>query len=402
MALFSLRHSVKTFSEKRTDVSREAKLGQTGAHLRYITRPQAARVVLQMRLLDGSRYRTAAKAEDEAQRRRGRVCERFMIAFPVEATQQQREALTHAFAERLSKGVAGYVAAIHDQHGNDINNPHAHLVFFDVQQKSGGRGRPKSTLGMAKKHAIENTASMWADLHNEMMRTWGFGTESMITHQSFADRGIDRVPTIHEGASARATPHATKARKPKWQRIDQGYTRTEANRVIREINKLKREQEDAEPVRLGTSNGDDKAKRSGSFIEQRECGGWNGQAFGGDRPPFIGPCYPDESCEPVGRATKPTDSPFKSRPRPRSGSQPRFPPLGLLGVAHPVRRRRGIRRIYRELIMLRDRLRVRRLPYERQRSLYAEDTVQEMQQRPPITPLLAETKKLHRDGADRF
>ncbi|KKM82406.1 hypothetical protein LCGC14_1319960 [marine sediment metagenome] len=82
MALFSLRHSVKTFSEKRTDVSREAKLGQTGAHLRYITRPQAARVVLQMRLLDGSRYRTAAKAEDEAQRRRGRVCERFMIALP--------------------------------------------------------------------------------------------------------------------------------------------------------------------------------------------------------------------------------------------------------------------------------------------------------------------------------
>jgi len=359
MALFSLRHSVKTFSEKRTDVSREATLGQTGAHLRYITRPQATRVVLQMRLSDGSRHRTAAKAEDEAQRRKGRVCERFMIALPVEATQQQREALTHAFAERLSKGVAGYVAAIHDQHGNDINNPHAHLVFFDVQQKSGGRGRPKSTLGMAKKHAIENTASMWADLHNEMMRTWGFGTESMITHQSFADRGIDRVPTIHEGASARATPHATKTRKPKWQRIDQGYTRKEANQVIREINKLKRGQEDAETVRLGTSNGDHKAKRGGSFVEQRERGGWDGQAFGGDRPPFIGHCYPDESCEPVGRATKPIDSPIASCSRQRSGSQSGFPPLDRLGVADPVRRRRGIRRIYRELILLRDTLRAR-------------------------------------------
>ncbi len=84
----------------------------------------------------------------------------LLSLLPVEATADQRRALTGAFAERLSKGIVGYVAAIHDQHGNDIHNPHAHFVFFDVQQKSGGRGRPRSTLGLARKNAIEETARL--------------------------------------------------------------------------------------------------------------------------------------------------------------------------------------------------------------------------------------------------
>ncbi|WP_299637443.1 hypothetical protein [uncultured Ruegeria sp.] len=46
MALFSFRHSVKTFSPKRTAEARAAKHGQTAATLRFITRPTAARIVL--------------------------------------------------------------------------------------------------------------------------------------------------------------------------------------------------------------------------------------------------------------------------------------------------------------------------------------------------------------------
>ena len=243
MALFSFRHSVKTFSERRTDETRAAKLGQTAAHLRYITRPQAARLVVQERLSGGTWSETANLVEEEAQKRKGRVCERLVVALPVEATPEQREALTRAYAEQMSKGVAGYVAAIHDQHGNDTKNPHAHFVFFDVQQKTGGRGRPKSTLGLAQKNAIENAARAWAELHNRMMRSWGFETESEISHLSYADRGIDRVPTIHEGASSRAKSEAKKTSKEKWKHIDQGHTRAEANVVIREINQLKEEKE---------------------------------------------------------------------------------------------------------------------------------------------------------------
>jgi len=201
MALFSFRHSVKTFSDKRSAEAREAKHGQTAAHLKYITRPQAARAIIRERLSHPTDALIAIVAEREAETRKGRVCERFILALPVEATAEQREALVRAFGEALTKGVAGYVAAIHDQRGNDTANPHAHIAAFDVQVKGGGRGRPRSTIGMARKNAVEETAALWADIHNRMMTGWGYGAESMISHLSFAARGIDRLPEIHEGAN---------------------------------------------------------------------------------------------------------------------------------------------------------------------------------------------------------
>jgi hypothetical protein len=396
MTLFSFRHSVKTFSEKRTIESRAAKPGQTAAHLRYITRPKAARVVMQERLSGDTRPETASLAEEEAQKRKGRVCERLVIALPVEATPAQREAMTRAFAERLSKGIAGYVAAIHDQHGNDTRNPHAHFVFFDVQQKSGGRGRPKSTLGLARKNAIESAAKMWAELHNEMMRGWDFGPDSEISHLSYADRGIDRVPTIHEGASARATPKVKNTSKEKWKRIDQGHTRAETNAVIREINQLKEDQENAGTVRLGTSHGNDEAKRNGGVAEQRKRGSGGGQAFAGKRPPFKQTGQPDQGHRPIGDHARPANRPQPSRAQRRPGRQSGFPPLARLGLAHRLRRGRGVRRIYRELIMLRDTLRARLLPHEGQRRSHPEASEQENHQfHPP------EKTKSRDGGAER-
>ena len=372
MALFSFRHSVKTFSEKRTVASRAAKLGQTAAHLRYIARPKAARVVMQERLSGGTRPKTASHAEEEAQKRKGRVCERFVVALPVEASQEQREALTRAFAERLSKGIAGYVAAIHDQQGNDINNPHAHFVFFDIQQKSGGRGRPKSTLGLARKNAIENTAKMWAELHNEMMRGWGFGPDSEISHLSYADRSIDKIPTIHEGASARATPEAKKISKEQWRHVDQGRTRAEANAVIREINQLKEEQENARTVRLGASDGNNEVQCNGSIAEQRKRSSGHVEAAARNQPPFQRSKKPEQGHRPFVSNARKTDRPQPSPARPRPGRELRFPPLARLGLARRLRRRHGVRRIFRELIMFRDTLKARLLPNEGQRHSHLE------------------------------
>lgn len=396
MALFSFRHSVKTFSEKRTDETRAAKPGQTAAHLRYIARPQAARVVMQERLSGGSHSKTAALAEAEAQKRKGRVCDRFVIALPAEATPEQREALTRAYVEQMSKGVAGYVAAIHDQHGNDKKNPHAHFVFFDVQQKTGGRGRPKSTLGLARKNAIENSAKMWAELHNKMMRGWGFGADSEISHLSYVDRGIDKIPTIHEGASSRATPEAKKTSAEKWKHIDQGHTRAEANAVIREINKLKEGQKNAGTFRLGTGDGNYEAQRNGGIAEQRERGGGNVKAAPGNRPPFKQSGQPVQEHRPVVGHTGTASRPVQSRPHPRPGRQPPFLAAARLGLARRLRRRRGVRRIYRELIMLRDTLKARLLPDEGQLRLSPKATEREFQQPQP-----PKRTKPHRGGAKR-
>jgi len=333
--------------------------------------------VLQERLAGGSPTDTAIKAEEDAQKRKGRVCERFVVALPVEATQEQREALTRSFAERFSHGVAGYIAAIHDQHNNDINNPHAHLVFFDVQQKSGGRGRPKSTLGMAKKHAIENAAQLWANLHNDMMRSWGFDADSEISNLSFADRDVDQIPTIHEGAAARVISTKPKqSSSPKWKHIDQGHSRSEANEIIREINTLKKEQQNAESVRLGKSNGDHKAKCNVGIPEQRKRSRGNDQTITRDQPPFLQTENFDDCCEPVGRSAEAADGPIGNGSAPSFEPQSVFPPVDRLRLVRAFRRRRGIRRVYRELIMLRDTIRARLRSSNAQISLHSGKTDQ--------------------------
>lgn len=351
---------MKTFSQRRTDPSRVAKIGQTAAHLRYICRPSAARVVLECRLSGGHKLSAARIAEKAAEKRKGRVCERFVIALPVEATTQQRTILAQTFADRLSNGIAGYVAAIHDKNGNDLSNPHAHLVFFDKYKSSGGRGRPKSTLGLARKNAIQTAAKLWSDTHNELMRQWGYGSNSHISHLSYADRGIDQVPTIHEGAAIRAKPEIRKVSKPAWIYIDQGHSRSEANNVIREINKLKRmhcERAD----RLGKVDESHGTECQFSFAQQRECSSGNGEALRQDRPSFSDDKRNGIDDHKSFRPQFVEGGRGRSRGRFQKPGGPNFP-FGNSRGGLDFRRRSSLRRIFRELIFLRDTLRAKLRP----------------------------------------
>jgi hypothetical protein len=319
-------------------------------------------VVIRQRVCSTGNVVVGKAAEDAAQRKKGRVCERFRVALPVETSAEQREALVRAFGEALTEGLAGYVAAIHDQHGNDTANPHFHMVAFDHYQKSGGRGRPRSTLGMARKNAVERTAKLWADTHNRLMKSWGFDNSSMIDHRSFKDRDIDCIPQIHEGPGSRAlaAKGKTPVSKNEWAKIDSGHTRAEANQVIREINAIKKAEHDEEPTnRLGSRNDgfseehavDSKTDRtSPNFVDRGERGAappftdvdQTGNSFDGDQeratdPPFL-------NCEP---------SDAEGRNSHKETNRPPF----LAGTR--LHHRYGIRRIYNELVMLRDTLRAR-------------------------------------------
>jgi hypothetical protein len=362
MALFSFKHSVKTFSDKRSGEARAARHGQTAAHLRYITRPKAARVVFRERLAYPKDAQVAGAAEREAETRKGRVCERFILALPVEATPEQREALVRAFAEALTKGTAGYVAAIHDQHGNDIKNPHAHIAAFDVQVKGGGRGRPRSTIGMARKNAVEETAALWAEIHNRMMADWGYGAESQISHLSYAARGIDRLPQIHEGAASRHmfAQGEVPATNADWHHIDGGHTRAEANALIREINTLKQEAEHDQTNNasgLGSSDEGDRDERRYRRRDGREGGKPYGRDAGTSAPPWaavVAPGNDDEGSGDEGICAPAVPPPFIAP----NNSAP-VPPFASNHCRLSAWGR--VRRVYRELMMLRDILRARLL-----------------------------------------
>lgn len=291
------------------------------------------------------------------------MCERFIIALPVEASESQREQLAKRFAEKLTQGKAGFVLAIHDKAGNDISNPHFHLVAFDKQERSSGRGRPRSVLGMARKKAVEEKAKLWADLHNEMMREWGFGSKSMISHLSFADRGIDQVPQIHEGPASRkiAERGETVQSKPEWRHVDAGQTRATANQIIKEINQLKRKTEDG--IRLGSRNEGSSIQGDGSRPPWRKDAGRGGGSVDGSS--IAGEAPERYSQDDQGDRTPPwvVGSHFAGHSG-AAGEQPRqstTPPFcaSVERRSRPFRRRRSIRRVFLELIFFRDTLRAR-------------------------------------------
>lgn len=339
-----------------------ARLGQTEAHIRYITRPRAARSVIVERVAGGDALSAARHCETAAQGSGGRVCERFVIALPCEASPRQRVELGKAFAEALTNRKAGYILAIHDTAGNDIRNPHLHLVAFDAFERGGGRGRPRSCIGMARKDAVERAAALWAKTHNGLMSSWGFGRESMISNLSFADRGIARVPTIHEGPGARSltakglAPQA----KPEWHHIDEGHSRAEANRVITEINEVGEADEDR-AHRLGS----DDARHAKDGGE----GGADGREdIGGDRrdvpaagPPFRGDAEAASGGREGGPANPSAFPPF-ARPRTAEAEPVKQVPVPFLVGSPAFRIGRRVRRIFRELTMLRDTLRARLAP----------------------------------------
>lgn len=365
MALFSFRHSVKTFSPKCESADRVAKDGQTAAHLQYITRPSAAREVVRARMEHATDTAQATAAERVAKQRKGRVCERFIIALPFEATDAERLALARRFSDELTQGRAGYILAIHDKAGNDSSNPHFHLVAFDVHEATGGRGRPRSVIGMARKNAVQSWAKRWAEIHNEMMCGWGYGPESTISNLSYADRGIDRIAEIHEGPASRKMKErgVNLVSKPEWKQIDAGCPRAEANDLIREINQMNKEIKNDEHNRLGSRNAGNPGEGNGSrppFGEDRrrllpdttrlDPAGKDkrGQYQGTERdrqPPWLA----------AGRTERPDDLPAQSARRtlkwPSSGPtmRPDWPPI----------RRTRVRRVFLELIFLRDTLRAR-------------------------------------------
>lgn len=363
MALFSFRHSVKTFSPKCENTNRLAARGQTAAHLRYITRGTAARVVIRQRLEGSTDAEQAELCETAAEKRKGRACERFIIALPVEASADQRVALAREFAETLTNGHAGYVLAIHDKSGNDRLNPHFHLVAFDRHLSSGGRGRPRSVLGMARKNAVEKRAAQWAALHNRMMLAWGHDASSQISHLSYATRGIDRIPEIHEGPAAKhmhlqGKPHATKSA---WKHVDAGGSRRHANIVIREINTLKKEYQNARADRLGEgSSGNAPCRDGGCKIVGED----HWRSGGGPFPPTRAA---GNQCSTEGRAGSDRYPPWEHGGRTgQQRARPQQPPFIQQAnhIATPVAHhrgagRRGISRIFHELIMLRDTLRAR-------------------------------------------
>lgn len=207
--------SLPTF--KHTSIGKTTHKARTATkHMSYIMRSQAMTKFQAENMPDGGRGtrvffdRLAEKPDAHAH---ARVCDKLMIALPVEMNADQRHDALASFMQKIGKGRIAWCAAHHDA-GDDQHNPHAHIVFRDADILTGkkviGTTTSASDVREAKEHGwkvpprttTKQLRHAWCDhLNAEMEKA---GIDIRYDPRMLKEQGIDREPQIHIGPKAQA------------------------------------------------------------------------------------------------------------------------------------------------------------------------------------------------------
>lgn len=163
-----------------------------------------------------------------------RLAREFEVALPAECSREEHIEIGRKYAEFLADQGMIIDWSIHDK---GDGNPHIHMMattrpitvdgkwgakekkiykldangervpVIDPQtgeQKIGAKGRrmwQRETVeatGWDKKETLQGWREKWAEVVNEYLTP-----EQYIDHRSYAERGIEQIPTVHEGYAAR-------------------------------------------------------------------------------------------------------------------------------------------------------------------------------------------------------
>lgn len=224
------RHCAKMThdSEGRTvDYSNKRNLGHE-EFLLPADAPQWARALVADRSVAGAAEAFWNAVEAFEKRSDAQLAKEFIVALPVELSREQNIALMRQFVieQVLARGqVADWV--YHDEPGN----PHVHLMttLRPLTEKGfGGKkivvtgedgaplrnkeGKIQYRLWAGEKKEFLQQRTGWLDLQNQHLAFAGL--EIRVDGRSYAERGIDLVPTAHVGAGARAIQR--KAEREGW------------------------------------------------------------------------------------------------------------------------------------------------------------------------------------------
>lgn len=188
MAIFNLNHS---FIGRSTDPK-----GSASLFVRYMARPQVCTELLGGRVpLDRSSLMHWMDAQERGDRRNARVIDKVVVALPIELTHEQNAELLQAYCERMTEGRASWAAAIHDG-PDDLDNPHAHIIFRDRDPDTG-----KRVMMTTEKGSTQRFRDAWEEEVNRALEREGI--DERVDKRSLKDQGIDREPQIHVGAASK-------------------------------------------------------------------------------------------------------------------------------------------------------------------------------------------------------
>ena len=226
--------------------------GTAGAHVRYISRPDAQPVLLSEHMpYEADPARNFIDRAERAMRKNGRVIDKLRIALPVELDEHQRAVLVETFMADLTGGRVPWFAAIH-QTGKDAHNPHVHIAVHDRDVDTNRRvlrlsdnARDRLAAGMPGPKAVDWIRERWEAVCNEALAE--AGVEARVDRRTLEAQGVDRKPGIHEGP--RAQHIEGNVRRPEsrqringcgriidYPSIDHGRTRREFNAQIIDLN----------------------------------------------------------------------------------------------------------------------------------------------------------------------
>jgi ATP-dependent exoDNAse (exonuclease V) alpha subunit len=138
------------------------------------------------------------KAEDAETRINSRTAYKMILALPKELSLEQNIDLIEEFVrEHLTS--RGMVVDV-NIHYDDENNPHAHLQTTTrelIELLNGEYGFGNKVREWQSTACLRLERAGWADVVNKHLELHGF--LDRVSHLSHKDRGIDLIPTIHEG-----------------------------------------------------------------------------------------------------------------------------------------------------------------------------------------------------------
>lgn len=196
-------------------------------------------------------------------RKDSQVAREVEVSLPVELTPEQQSELIRRYVREqfVERGMVADVNIHRDNEGN----PHAHIML--TMREINDRGFGKKVRGWNSRELHNGWREAWArEVNRDLERA---GLDERVDHRSYAERGIDVEPTIHEGPQVRQM----EARG--------AYTeRGTINRIIRQRNEeraaimqheQRRDQERAEELyRRGREGGEPmrEGETGGAFYER--------------------------------------------------------------------------------------------------------------------------------------
>lgn len=141
------------------------------------------------------------EAEAAERRINSRVGSEMRVALPHELTDEQRQALALEYGAAIRDRYQTVVdLSLHRaDRGGDVRNEHMHMLFPDRAIGEDGFGNKLRALHDRKTGPaeIEWMRAKWAECANRALERAEISKR--IDHRSYAERGIDKLPTRHVG-----------------------------------------------------------------------------------------------------------------------------------------------------------------------------------------------------------